>query len=236
MVTQIAYTNSNCSDLWKMFIDQNQKHTEMQLCLTTDEFPEENYNLESDNVIIYSNTDPYYKVWVDAAEKFGGDYFIYLQEDFILYADVNQKKIDEYATFLKNNPEYSFVRLLKSGQLNDVRVAPNLFEIESTNINAFSMQATIWRTTDYILLMNMVQDAKWLENSKYSEAMTQLGMKGVYHYDGEPKRGGNHWDNNIYPYVATALVRSKWNLKEYNAELGKILTEYNIDINKRGIL
>jgi hypothetical protein len=61
-------------------------------------------------------------------------------------------------------------------------------------------------------------------------------MKGVYHYDNEPKRRRYHYDNYVYPYIATALVRGKWNLREYNVELGKILTEYKIDINKRGIL
>ena len=59
-------------------------------------------------------------------------------------------------------------------------------------------------------------------------------MKGVYHYDNENKRGLNHFDSSVYPYVATALVKGKWNLSEYKKELGDILESKNIDINQRG--
>ena len=43
-----------------------------------------------------------------------------------------------------------------------------------------------------------------------------------------------HYDSNVYPYIATALVRGKWNLSEYKNELGFILKENNIIFEKRG--
>ena len=94
MIAQIAYTNSKCEDLWEMFITQNRLHCSMPLYMISDKKPDV---FGYDDAHIYQNSDPYYKVWCDAAEKFGEDYFIYLQEDFILYADANQEKIDEYA-------------------------------------------------------------------------------------------------------------------------------------------
>ena len=147
MIQQIAYTNSNCSELWEMFVTENRRHCSMPLYIISDRKPDV---FGYDDALIYQNSDPYYKVWSDAAQKFGGDYFIYLQEDFVLYADVNQKKIDEYVEFLRKNPQYSFVRLLKSGNLYNKQLSPTLYEIESTNMNVFAMQATIWRTADYI--------------------------------------------------------------------------------------
>jgi hypothetical protein len=98
------------------------------------------------------------------------------------------------------------------------------------------MQATIWRTKDYISLMEKVKDPKWLENDNYPKEMLKMGMKGLYYYDGESKRGENHYDSNIYPYIATALVRGKWNTSEYNNELTPIFSEFNIDKNKRGTI
>jgi hypothetical protein len=56
------------------------------------------------------------------------------------------------------------------------------------------------------------------------------------HYDNELKRGGNHYDSNVYPYIATALVKGKWIISEYSDQLTKLLINYNIDQNKRGIL
>ena len=234
MVAQIAYTNSNCQDLWEMFIKQNRRHCNMPLYMISDKKPD---IFGYDEVSTYQNTDPYYKVWIDAVQKFGGEYFIYLQEDFILYDDVNQKKIDEYVEFLKNHPEYSFVRLLKSGNLYNKQLSPTLYEIECINMNVFAMQTTIWRSIDYVRLMAFVKSNGWLEtDADYRNKMIALNMNGAYHYDSELKRGSNHYDSNVYPYIATALVKGKWDMTEYGNQLNKILPEYNIDVNKRGTL
>jgi hypothetical protein len=193
-------------------------------------------NINISDMFIYDNKDPYYKVWINALKKFDCEYFIYLQEDFFLYDNVNEDKLNEYVNFLKNNPDYSFVRLIKSGQLGDIKLSDTLFEIEPSNPFVFAMQATIWRTSDYIALMEAVKEDKWLETSKYTYTMNHMGMKGAYHYDNEPKRGGNHYDTNVYPYIATALVKGRWIMSEYSKELSPILIENNIDQNKRGII
>jgi hypothetical protein len=230
---QVAYTNTNCSDLWGVFQNQTKKHSNIPLYMISDK---EVDNINLSGIFIYNNEDPYYKVWVNALQRFNSDYFIYLQEDFLLYQDVIQDKIDEYVNFLKNNPEYSFVRLIKSGQLSGTKLSGTLYEIESSNPFIFAMQATIWRTEDYIRLMESVKENKWLETSEYTHVMNRMGMKGAYHYDNEPKRGGNHFDTNVYPYIATALVKGKWIMSEYYRELSPMLIENNIDQNKRGII
>lgn len=230
---QVAYTNSNCIDLWDIFQEQIKRHSNLPLYIISDKMPN---NINLSGVHIYDNNDPYYKVWIDGLLSFSSDYFIYLQEDFFLYSDVNQEKLNEYLEFLKNNPEYSFVRLIKSGSLNNNKVSDTLYEIESENENIFSMQATIWRTSDYISWLEMVKDHKWLENHNYRDVAIKMGYKGVYHYDNEPKRGLSHYDTNVYPYIATTLVRGRWNLSEYPTELTPILNEYGIDTNKRGVV
>jgi len=228
---QVAYTNSNCADLWSAFQNQIKKHSNIPLYMISDK---EVDNINLSGMFIYNNEDPYYKVWSDALQRFGSEYFIYLQEDFFLYQDVNQDKINEYVEFLKKNPEYSFVRLIKSGQLGDIKISDTLYEIESSNPFIFAMQATIWRTTDYISLTEAVKEAKWLETSKYTYTMNRMCIKGAYHYDNEPKRGDNHWDSNVYPYIATALVKGKWDISEYPNELTPILNQNSINANKRG--
>lgn len=230
---QVAYTNSNCSDLWNIFQKQTKKHSNLPLYMISDK---EVTNINLSGLFIYNNEDPYYKVWIDALTNFNSEYFIYLQEDFFLYQNVDENKLNEYLYFLKNNPEYSFVRLLKSGNLGQTKISDTLYEIESTNPFVFAMQATIWKTSDYIKLMDHVKSNIWLENEKYPKSMIDMGMKGVYHYDNEPKRGFNHYDSNVYPYIATALVKGKWITSEYSNELIPILNENNIDVNKRGII
>ena len=59
---QVAYTNSNCSDLWDMFQKQTKKHTDLPLYMISDK---EVSNVNLSGLFIYNNEDPYYKVWVD---------------------------------------------------------------------------------------------------------------------------------------------------------------------------
>ena len=56
---------------------------------------------------------------------------------------------------------------------------------------------------------------------------------GLLYYTNENKRGRSHYDSTIVPYVASAIVRGKWNTKEY-PELSSILNEYKVDTNIRG--
>ena len=229
---QIVYSNSNCADVFNVFLACNKKYTTLPLYVISD-FDASGIKGVIGNHI-YDNSEPYWKVWVDALEKFKQENFIYLQEDFFLYDKVKEPTLEIYRQLLNMNTKYSFIRLLKSGQLNQRPLCRNLYEIEPTNEQIFSMQATIWKTADYVKLMKAVQDPKWLENDKYRAAMIQMNMAGLYHYDNEPQVGANHCDSNVYPYIATAVVKGKWNLSEYYNLLFPILKDYNINIAKRG--
>ena len=228
-ICYVTYTNSKCSDILDMFLLEQKKYTNLPMYFITDVMIPEQI------CFLYENQEPYYESWLKCLSSIPYDYFIYLQEDFILYDHVNQEKINQYLNFLKTNQEFSFIRLLKSGSLNQNKVLDTLYEIESTNSDIFSMQATIWRKDDYVKIMNGTKNKIWLENETYRNFMIQNNLKGLYHYDGENKRGLNHFDSSIYPYIATALVRGKWNLSEYNKEILSLVNQYKINIDDRGI-
>ena len=230
-MVQVVYTHSNCSDLWEMFIAQNQKHIGWPIFFITNQLIP---NYPEDSQYVYSDNDNYSDVWIAALNKLNVEQFIYLQEDFILYDDVKINKINEYSMFLKDS-DYSFVRLIKSGEVNQ-KITDTLFEISPSNIFIFAMQTTIWKTKDYIDILQNVHEEKWLETARYMDYMSKNNIKGLCHYDNEPKRGANHHDSNVYPYIATALVKGKWIISEYELELTPILKQYNIEINKRGII
>lgn len=228
---EVVYTNSNCSDVLKVFSTEHDKYSDFPLYVISDYEPD----IPMVDLYKYDNADPYYKVWVEALKKFDSDYFIYLQEDFILYDRVSTDRLQQYKMVLEST-DYSFVRLLKSGgTLKNREIYTNLYEIESSNQDIFSMQATIWKTADYIKVMNSVQDPKWLENERYREHMMAMNIRGLYHFDGEPKVGTNHHNSNVYPYTATGIVRGCWNYSEYKKELEPVLQKHNIDPNKRGL-
>lgn len=230
-MVQVVYTNSNCSDLWEMFIIQNQKHSNLPLFFITDKLIP---NFPEDSQYIYNEDDNYSDVWVSVLKKINTEFFIYLQEDFILYDDVKIDKINEYTEILKNS-DYSFVRLIRSGEI-DQKVTDTLYEISPNNPFIFAMQTTIWKTNNYINILENVHEKKWLETDKYYEYMFRNNIKGLCYYNNEPKRGDNHYNSDVYPYIATALVKGKWAMSEYYNELTKLLIEYNINQDNRGII
>ena len=50
------------------------------------------------------------------------------------------------------------------------------------------------------------------------------------------KRGLFHYDSNIFPYIATAIVKGKWNYSEYKNELDILFNEYKINKYERGTI
>ena len=57
----------------------------------------------------------------------------------------------------------------------------------------------------------------------------------MFFYNGEKKRGSHHYDSTIFPHIASASVKGKWNLSEYHNELSPLLEKYQINKNIRGV-
>lgn len=221
----IVYTNQRCQDVYKIFKKQHDSFCDLPLFVISD--------YQGD--YCYSNQEPYYKHWLDALNLISDDYFIYNQEDFILYDKVKTDVLLSIVDFLKLNQEYSFVRLIKSGQnLSQNKIHENLYLVGEDSFPQYSMQATIWNKEHFIKLYENTKQDKWFECQSYEDACKRLNINGLYYYSDEPKRGG-HYDSSVYPYIATAVVKGKWNLSEYPNELYPLLKDNNIDLNIRGI-
>jgi hypothetical protein len=52
----------------------------------------------------------------------------------------------------------------------------------------------------------------------------------------EKKRGMYHYDSSVFPYIATAINKGKWNYSEYQTELDSLFAEYQINPFERGIV
>jgi len=221
----IVYTNSKCQDVFNIFKTQHDRYSKLPLFVISD----------NNGDFTYKNEDPYYKHWLDALKVVDDDFFIYNQEDFILYNSVNHDVLNKLERFLVENPEYSFVRLIKSGQnLSKEQLFENIYSIGDDSFPLYSMQATIWNKNKFIELYEDTKQEKWFECQVYEDSCKKLNIKGIYYYDNEPKRGGHH-DSSIYPYIATAVVKGKWNLSEYKNELTPLIEHHKIDVNNRGI-
>lgn len=229
----LTYTHSNCSDIHEMYFDSFEKY-----------FTNTNHNVLINqsindsriNQIIYDDNLDYYEQMLSALSMIKSDYLIYSQEDYILYDYVNTELLDEYIKLLDTDKTIMFIRLINAGLKGDEQNYNDDFVIiDNNNEYFFSTQVTIWRK-DILEKMFNIAKSKYIsdepKNSPYLKSLNGIGL--CTKLIGE--RVGGHFNSIIYPYTAVAVLRGMWNFSEYGFILNKLLLDYNIDKNKRGII
>lgn len=229
-INLVTYTHSSCKDIINVHNNLAEKYLS-----PTNHYIFSDYEVDDNRVqsYIYYDNEPYSEHYVKLLKNINADFFIYHQEDHLLYNKVDIKKINIYLEFLKNNPEYSFVRLLRSGNTHSYKLMDTLFSIETDSDQIFSMQPTIWKKEDLIKIYEYETVNRIRDEAQFKNACKNLNIKGAFHFDNESRRGQNHFDSNIYPCICTALIRGKWNISEYTKELFDIFNEYSIMYNTR---
>lgn len=229
-LTIFVNTHSSRADCWPMFFGQLAKHwpscPKIVVACDGDSYSDM-YGPSLESSLAGDFTGPVIAVDYSPAKGFTNQYLMGLcavetpyvltmQEDFILYGDVDEAAIAK--SMQKLNPGVQAARLIDSGR-----------ELE------YSMQATIWNTRGLrCLYANVASDDPWGAELTCDLAMKSMRMFCAKRYDDHlPMRGRNHRDSPVFPYVSTALVRGKWNV-EYRAELSPLLKQYDIDPNQRG--
>lgn len=235
-VSLVTYSHSNCSDVWPMFLGQLETHAlSFRHNMFVDIAPLKERTSQQTLFWAYDENDPYHKQWLSCVRHLWGDYVIYLQEDFILYDNVNVAALQDYMDFL-DRTDYSFVRLIRAGFDASLNLIKNdLYEVNRDSDDIFHMQATLWKKSHIQHLYEEAASEKWLEGPHWRDAARRLGIKGAFCYRGERQRGQYHWDSSVFPYICTAVSRGKWNFNEYPKILEPLLQKYGIDPNVRGI-
>jgi hypothetical protein len=232
----VTYTHENAADLWEPYFDSLDEYASgiKSYCFSnklTNKFVNHLF-------LQYDDSKNYCQEFIRNLNNIEEEYFIYMQEDFFLYDHVDQEKISNYLELLKKTP-FSFIRLLKCGDVTSTKLHSDLYFItepgkKHASINSFSMQPTIWRKKDFISLYELANNEKFGEYWTNLDAMNKLNLLGLYCYNEEQKRGMDHYNSNVFPYIATAVVKGKWNTLEYYEELELIFKKYSIEKNIRG--
>jgi hypothetical protein len=234
-VCLVTYTNSVMQDVWPFYFGQVDEYLDKSI---------KSYafsNLDEDSFktkfFVYDNSDPYYKQYLDCLKNVKEDFLIYAQEDFFLYHDVDYKKILELANILEKS-NYDYIRLIRSGYaspLLDSELGDNLYEVDMNSNDAFTMQATLWKKSKLISLYDKCKSEKWLESKDWNNSCRQLGIRGLFYYNGEKQVGKFHYECKIFPYTCTGINKGQWNVNEYGEFLHKMFKKYNIDPEQRGM-
>ena len=194
-------------------------------------------------VVYYDDDFSYYKHCLNAITAIEEDYLIYMQDDYFFFSEPNLNVLNESLSRLKSD-NLDFIRFIRTGDMDNL--SNDLFHnIPQKSKYLFSTQATLWRKKSlFKLLTNAYEKYKydniWESEVRLNELAQKLNLKGAFLYNNGNKRGKNHWDSNDFPYIATAIVKGKWNFQEYKNELMEILISNKINtkrrINSRGFL
>jgi hypothetical protein len=233
----VTYTTSKYSDVWPMHFGQITKHApETKSYAFSDDQSRDSWSFSDHELLCYKESDPYWMQYTGCLQSVREDYVVYSQEDFILYSDIDVEKIESYVDFLESS-NYDYVRMIRCGYNTplDKPLGNNLYAVNMSSSDAFSMQATLWKKSRLKDLYTHVKSQKWLESEAWNEGARNHGIRGAFTYHGEKKIGAFHHDSIVYPYVCTAINRGKWNIDQYPDVMKIMFERYDIDPKKRGI-
>ena len=240
-VCLVVNTVSHCKDLWEMFFGQIDLHyPDNKIYVFTDDkvgLP------ENVTPICYDPKDNFRTQYLSCIRQVKEDFVIYLNEDYILYDDVNAGLMSEYVELMKADSCISFIKTNKSINSTQRRYKgrSDLMYLSPNRDYFFSQNTALWRRND----LEMVHEAgpdlhigdlrtELQFEVEANKVCRNLKLHGLYMYHGEPKRGKYHYDSSVFPYVATAIIKGKWNLGEYSNELHPLLKKYKINSEVRG--
>lgn len=237
----VLYTHTDCQDVYNIFFKQFDKHFTLPcnkyICINDDAdgkildvLPKEY------NKVLYPSSKPYASKLGYCLSQVKESNILYLHEDMFLYNHIDDKEFINYVNYIQNQDRDSFIKLIKGGETRDIQheSISTLKRIPIDSDWIFSVQPSIWKKEKLNFITNCLANCDIYKLEERSQKLCrENGIEGNYSYQGEPTRGG-HYDCKVFPYIATAIVRGKWNTKEYQTELEKILLENKIDINQRG--
>jgi hypothetical protein len=235
--TIVIYSHTDYEDVWPVILGQNNlffKNYPKKLFINK----HINYLDNNYKQFFYYERENYTNRILSCLKQLDDEeIIIFMHEDMPLFSAPNHEKILDFCNLIENE-EADFIQLLKSSQNNifkTTKIHSNLIQNESGHL--FSVQPTICHVKKIKKLFEAIPNHNiWEFENKTTEFCKLLNLNKCFmvHEANEPKRGLYHWDSFIYPYIATAIVKGRWNLLEYNKELTTLFDIYNIDKNKRG--
>tara|TARA_R110002020_G_scaffold137235_6_gene306122 strand:- start:149 stop:901 length:753 start_codon:yes stop_codon:yes gene_type:complete len=244
-VCLLINTNTKLKDIWPMFFGELEARFP-QIKKKYIFVDNTDYNFgENYNVVFYDNNKQYRDQLLECFPQVTEKYCIYIQEDYILYDNVKWDKLCDIIKLMEINSSINFVKLIKGIETTQP-IDPNLtmnipLHYITESEYYYSTQVTLWEMDKLRCIFNETPNSHigGEGNHVHFEIIANKACKehctGLLYYNNEEKRGMCHYDSEIVPYIASALVKGKWNMSEYSKELIPLIDKYNININERGI-
>lgn len=225
----VLYTNSEYDDVCRVFFGELKKYLPNQKIYV---ISNTNHSAIPEDVILitYNDNDSYVDRLLSTIPQINEDVILFLHEDMILYDYPQDDKIQKYTSYVRDG-------IVDSIKLIYVKGNDSEFEIDKTLISneysKFSVQPTLISPKNFVSLLESISSKNIWD---FERAVPNNRREYMVKIGGEVKRGIYHYDSIVFPYIATAINKGKWNMSEYSKELDKIFYEYGIVPFERGIV
>ena len=221
----VVYTHTDMVDTWEMFFEQLKKYLPNNKIYVA--INEEHDYLSNFVQLTYDDNKPYTERWKEVLPQITEETILFLHEDMVLFGEVKLDYIERYYD------------LVKSGKVSSIKLINTITNKSSSDIDntlvesTFSIQPTLINRKDFVSLLNSVPS---LNIWDFEGAVESIAHHYMVRLGNEKQRGMYHCDSSVFPYIATAINKGKWNMSEYRAELDKLFGKYNINPFERGIV
>jgi len=223
----VVYTHTDMKDIWPMFFGQLKKYisnTKVYVAIN------QNDSYLSDYIqILYDDNKKYTERWKQILPQISEEIILFLHEDMILFNSIKVDYIKKYYNYIKNNEVNSIKLILAGDTFSESSIDSTLVY---NDYSKFSIQPTIVTKEFFLTTLNSVGQLNIWE---FEQAVSPNGRDYMVRIGSEKKRGLYHYDSLVFPYIATAINKGKWNLIEYEDVLNPLFEEYNINPFERGM-
>lgn len=236
-INNVVYTHSSYSDVWPILFGQSKKYSHFsRQTLFTDKIPEGKELPDDWDAVFYDDSKTYTERVIECLKQIDSELLIFSHEDMFLYDNVQHELLDKYAGFLLSEESADCIRLIVAGEHTGIPVdPPGLVRIPRSGTWHFAIQPTMIKKDSFLKLFKAAQKTNiWDLEKTIQKVFVDLEMNAYFCPKKGKKRGKHHFDSLSYPYVATAIVKGKWNTKEYSDVLNPIFVDYSINREERG--
>ena len=225
----VIYTHTDMVDVWKVFFGQHKKYMseyKTYVCVN-----KHHNDIPSEYIqVYYDESKSYTERLVESLAQINEEIIMFTHEDMILFDTPNHEYIEKYTQYISENLAES-IKLIFAGSNQIKSVIDD--SLVYNDYSKLSIQPTIMKKdVMYKTALGVGSMNIW----NFEQAIVSAGRDYSVLFGTEKKRGIYHYDSIVYPYIATAINKGKWNYSEYETEMESLFREYDIVPFERGIV
>lgn len=238
-IAHLTYTHSSYLDGYVLSHSQQRRHLgefRFEYLAIESGFSSESIP-PSVRILPYDDSLDYTDRLRSVVDRMDEEYVFFTHEDMPLLRTPVIEAVLSARDLLQSHEKNSVVRMIRVGRglrlnLQKPSRAPYFQRIHYSSPWLFSIQPSLWKRPALLALLNECQGLSvWDFEVKGQRAFRRLGFRGFQPLTTGVRRGRHHFDSLVYPYVATAIVKGKWNTVEY-PELSLLLDTVDLSAFK----